>query len=251
MRGNYQYGLVQEAEWTSEIRSDSGYVRWIQDSLNKILGLRLAVDGINGTQTKSAVRSFQEKNGLSVDGVVGPNTEAVLISASASVPPPAAAPSSGPTPSTGTCATPYPSVVIPLPPVGLGFYSSVTSSRRFGTDQTIKARLTIAANWFAAHPAGPRIGIGDLSFRCGGKMPPHVSHDKGKDADIRLPRNDGKEQGTEYTSSTYSQTLTQELVHLIRANPIARVQYIFFNDPVVTGVKYWKGHHNHLHVRFY
>jgi hypothetical protein len=82
-------------------------------------------------------------------------------------------------------------------------------------------------------------------------MSPHVSHDKGKDADIRLMRNDGQEKGTEYTSSTYSQSLTQELVDLIRANPIARVQYIFFNDPGVTGVKYWKGHHNHLHVRFY
>ena len=252
MRGNYQYGgLVLEDEWASEIRTDSDYVRWIQDSLNKILGLRLTVDGINGTQTKSAVRSFQEKNGLTVDGVVGPNTEAVLISASASVPPRAATPSYVPTPGTTTCATPYPDVVVPLLPVGLGFYSSVTSSRRFGTQQTIKAWFTIAANWFVAHPSGPRIGIGDLSFRCGGKMPPHVSHDKGKDADIRLMRNDGKEQNTEYTSSSYSQSLTQELVNLIRANPVARVQYIFFNDPGVTGVKYWKGHHNHLHVRFY
>ena len=251
MRGNYQYGLVQEEEWTSEIRTDSEYVRWIQNSLNKILGLRLTVDGINGTHTKSAVRSFQEKNGLTVDGVVGPNTEAVLISASASVPPPAATPSYTPTPGTTICATPYPDVVVQLPPTGLGFYSSVTNSRRFGTYQTIHAWLTIAANWFAAHPSGPRLGIGDLSFRCGGKMPPHVSHDKGRDADIRLIRNDGKEQGTEYTSSSYSQSLTQELVNLIRANPIARVQYIFFNDPGVTGVKYWKGHHNHLHVRFY
>jgi len=31
-----------------------------------------AVDGIYGSQTKKAVRYFQSKNGLAVDGIVGP-----------------------------------------------------------------------------------------------------------------------------------------------------------------------------------
>jgi hypothetical protein len=255
------FGLAPELEalfrsendgvWAAEIRTDGAYVRWIQESLNKILGLRLTVDGIKGTQTKSAIRSFQEKNGLVVDGIVGAKTEAALIAAGASSPPPAASPASAPTTGATTCTTPYPDVIVPLPATGLGFFSSVHNSRRFGTPQTVLTWLTIATNWLAVHPTGPRIGIGDISFRCGGPMPPHVSHDKGKDADIRLMRNDGKEQGTTYTSPTYSQSLTQELVDLIRANPISRVKYIFFNDPGVTGVKYWKGHHNHLHVRFF
>ena len=32
------------------------------------------VDGIFGTQTENAVRTFQEQNGLTIDGIVGPNT---------------------------------------------------------------------------------------------------------------------------------------------------------------------------------
>jgi peptidoglycan hydrolase-like protein with peptidoglycan-binding domain len=55
-----------------------GRVKWIQSSLNRILGLRLAVDGIIGPQVRSAVRSFQSKYGLVADGIVGPGTEAAL-----------------------------------------------------------------------------------------------------------------------------------------------------------------------------
>lgn len=36
------------------------------------------VDGIYGSQTKAAVRKFQQKNGLAVDGIVGPKTAAAL-----------------------------------------------------------------------------------------------------------------------------------------------------------------------------
>jgi hypothetical protein len=52
-----------------------------------LLGLRLAVDGISGSQTRSAVRSFQSKYGLSADGVVGPITEQAMVRAGAPLPP--------------------------------------------------------------------------------------------------------------------------------------------------------------------
>lgn len=39
------------------------------------------VDGINGPQTRAAVKSFQASVSLSVDGIVGPNTRAALASA--------------------------------------------------------------------------------------------------------------------------------------------------------------------------
>jgi len=245
--------LLQEGEdeWASEIRTDSAYIRWVQASLNKIMGLRLAVDGIKGSQTNSAVRSFQQRAGLLVDAVVGPKTEAALVAAGAGAPPTSTTPGSTPVPGTSTCTTAFPDVVVQLPPTGVGFYGSTASSRRFGTQQTIQAWTSIAASWRAAHPTGPRIGIGDISSRCGGPMPPHVSHQKGKDADIRLMRNDGREEGTVYTSSSYSPALTQELINLIRANPVASVQLILFNDPRATGVKPWPGHDNHLHVRFF
>ncbi len=43
-----------------------------------------SIDGIFGAQTKQAVKNFQKKNGLKVDGIVGPKTLAALGMSSAS-----------------------------------------------------------------------------------------------------------------------------------------------------------------------
>jgi len=59
-------------------RGSKAYIAWVQQSLNKVLGLRLATDGVLGPQTKSAIRTFQQRNGLKTDGVVGPLTEQKL-----------------------------------------------------------------------------------------------------------------------------------------------------------------------------
>jgi len=68
-----------EGVWEGETnRSSPGYVRWVQESLNKILGLRLAADGKMGPATRSAIRSFQQRQGLAADGILGPRTEATL-----------------------------------------------------------------------------------------------------------------------------------------------------------------------------
>lgn len=62
-------------------RNSRGFVRWMQESLNKVLGLRLTVDGNLGPATRSAIRSFQQKQGLSVDGSAGAKTEAAIKAA--------------------------------------------------------------------------------------------------------------------------------------------------------------------------
>ncbi len=67
----------------------SEYIRWVQDCLNRALGLQLPVDGIMSRETRSAVRSFQERQGLPITGLVGPETEAVLKSTCAGSLPPA------------------------------------------------------------------------------------------------------------------------------------------------------------------
>jgi peptidoglycan hydrolase-like protein with peptidoglycan-binding domain len=59
-------------------RGSKAYIKWVQESLNKILGLTLATDGNIGVNTRSAIRSFQSKNGLGVDGKVGDMTEAAI-----------------------------------------------------------------------------------------------------------------------------------------------------------------------------
>ncbi|MDR1673849.1 MAG: peptidoglycan-binding protein [Oscillospiraceae bacterium] len=53
-------------------------VKWVQTQLNSF-GYNLNVDGIFGPATDAAVRSFQQNNGLSVDGIVGVNTRAKLL----------------------------------------------------------------------------------------------------------------------------------------------------------------------------
>ncbi|MEP7342386.1 MAG: penicillin-insensitive murein endopeptidase [Acidobacteriota bacterium] len=137
-----------------------------------------------------------------------------------------------------------------MPKSGPGFFCRQPDSRRYGQFETIQALKAIGAAWAKTHPLAPRIVISDISKRGGGKFPPHVSHQTGLDIDIRLMRNDGKEDGTNYRATTYSRALTQELVNLIRANGVLPVEYIFFNDPAVTGVSNQSGHNDHLHVRF-
>ncbi len=59
--------------------STGSYVCWVQSALNKV-GYSLTVDGDFGANTDSAVRSFQSKYGLEVDGQVGSATIAKLVS---------------------------------------------------------------------------------------------------------------------------------------------------------------------------
>jgi peptidoglycan hydrolase-like protein with peptidoglycan-binding domain len=59
----------------------SEYVRWVQECLNRTLGLNLPLDGVMGMKTRSAVRMFQERRGLAITGLVGPKTQAALNAA--------------------------------------------------------------------------------------------------------------------------------------------------------------------------
>ena len=42
------------------------------------LGYPLVVDGEYGPRTEAAVRDFQQRNGLEVDGIAGPDTQVAL-----------------------------------------------------------------------------------------------------------------------------------------------------------------------------
>ncbi len=241
-----QMGWSAEEEAEVNRRSPE-YARWIQRSLNRIMGLNLAVDGVIGPQTRSAIRGFQAQHGLVVDGVVGPITESAMIAAGADPPP--GYPGATPTPPSGTCTAS--TINAQLPRSGPGFYSYSPGASQYGIPDTILALTTIGAGWLAAHLQGPRIGVGDISRCGGGPMPGHHSHRLGVDVDILPMRNDGQETGVVYQSPAYSRALTQELVNRIRGNGVLRVQYIFFNDSSVTGVSPWPNHDNHLHVRFF
>lgn len=53
-------------------------VRWLQDSLNKVQGSELKVDGSYGRHTRAAVRQFQASHKLAVDGQAGDLTCAAI-----------------------------------------------------------------------------------------------------------------------------------------------------------------------------
>jgi outer membrane protein OmpA-like peptidoglycan-associated protein len=71
-------------------RNSPDYIRWVQSSLNQIIGSQLVVDGLMGFKTRAAVRSFQQQRGLVADGIVGRQTDQALrvaLSGDSSVPP--------------------------------------------------------------------------------------------------------------------------------------------------------------------
>ena len=74
-----------EVEALSKYGSRGEEVKQIQTKLKRWGYYNGNVDGIYGSQTQEAVRYFQRKNGLSVDGVAGPKTlEAMGIYSSSS-----------------------------------------------------------------------------------------------------------------------------------------------------------------------
>lgn len=53
-------------------------IRWIQECLNHKSGLQLPVNGIAGRETRSAIRDFQRKQGVRMNGLIDPDTERAL-----------------------------------------------------------------------------------------------------------------------------------------------------------------------------
>jgi hypothetical protein len=230
------------------VRENRGHARSLGWGRHRQRIVRLL--GLTGTPNDAAfaraVARWQQRRQAewklkTVDGIIGPNTWRVM----------ACYLGLGPRPQVNTS----------LPQSGPGFYSYKPTEQQFGLQETVQALSAIAAAWKQRHLQGPRIGIGDISCQGGGSMVPrHKSHQKGIDVDIRPARGDGREEPVSYRAKVrgawrmnpaYSRDLTQELVKLIRANCILQVDRIFFNDPKVKGVKYYRNHDDHLHIRFY
>lgn len=81
-RVDMDYGYFAQAKNTDSNllrKGDTGAaVKLLQHRLN-LVGSQLTVDGIWGVATDQAVRNYQYKAGLTVDGVVGPKTQAALV----------------------------------------------------------------------------------------------------------------------------------------------------------------------------
>lgn len=224
--------------------SVSPVVRGLQNRLVSLgfmtLGQTASGQGKFGPQTEAALTSFQQSHGITPNSVLNDETYRALL---ASVPAPVPQTDHGSATSIDTV----------LPAEGRGF----TTYRREpgGADQVgragvIRGVMGIAEQWSALH-ASPRLQIGDISRRRGGPFPPHASHQKGVDVDIRPITNNGREEPTNINLGSYSHELTKELCQIIRRRvPGVR---IFFNDRRLIDLgltQRLSGHDDHLHVRF-
>jgi murein endopeptidase len=129
--------------------------------------------------------------------------------------------------------------------------------RRFGTARTVATTLTILAEFRAAHPDAPRVGVADLSRPRGGTFDRrfggdgHASHQNGLDVDVTYPRVDKREKPP-IRPTQVDRRLAQDLVdRFVRAG----AEFVFVGLDV--GLKGPRkvvvpiGNHNdHLHVRF-
>lgn len=82
-RRKRQARLLRTGQYTSGPTqgSDRAEIREYQQQL-KDLGFKVGpIDGIHGRMTDAAVREFQNKRGLKIDGIVGPATRSALIRA--------------------------------------------------------------------------------------------------------------------------------------------------------------------------
>ena len=230
-RGLTADGIVGPNTWgalavTLRQGSSGNAVRALQVELNAKRGAGLAVDGVFGSGTDAAVRSFQSHAGIGVDGVVGPTTWRNLV-----------------------WHYDYPSFanMCDKDPDGNG-------TANWGTASTI-GQLERAAAVFAGTGQG-RVPLGDVSFEHGGDIPGHASHEVGVDVDVWPIRTDSAQcTGTRITwqSSAYDRAATRQLVQAIRNAAPGHVELIFFNDPTLIAeglTSSYPNHDNHLHIRY-
>jgi Penicillin-insensitive murein endopeptidase len=125
------------------------------------------------------------------------------------------------------------------------------SRRLYGNEYTIRETLSVIAAYRDANPEAPRVLVGDISFRGGGPMEAHRSHQNGLDVDVYYPRVDGTLRAPR-TTHQIDRRLAQELLDGFVA---AGAQMVFIGYS--TGLHGPKGvvipypnHENHMHVRF-
>jgi murein endopeptidase len=123
--------------------------------------------------------------------------------------------------------------------------------RLYGHERTIRTVVSVLAAYRAANPDAPRVVVGDISFRNGGPMEAHVSHENGLDVDIYYPRRDGLLRAPR-ANDQIDRQLAQDLLDRFVAAGALKVFVGFstgLRGPREVVVPY-PNHGDHMHVRF-
>jgi hypothetical protein len=123
--------------------------------------------------------------------------------------------------------------------------------RLYGNEHTIRTILSVVAEYRDAHPHAPRVVVGDISFRDGGRMDEHLSHQNGLDVDVYYPRLDRHTSAPTITRQI-DRRLAQDLLNRFVAAGATMVFVGYstgLRGPSGVVVPY-PNHENHMHVRF-
>jgi len=152
----------------------------------------------------------------------------------------------------------------------------------WGTAKTIRNIQSAIASYQRKVPGGPKVHVGDISKRGGGRFPPHISHQHGRDVDVGYVLKGSDANTVKFRTATAKNfdvarswalikafTDTQDVVYIFvdyrlqeRLYEYAREHGVsedtldeLFQYPRGRGrshglIRHWKGHANHFHVRF-
>jgi hypothetical protein len=129
--------------------------------------------------------------------------------------------------------------------------------RRYGNERLVRVLLSVLRGYAAAHPAAPRVGVGDLSRRHGGDFGArfggvgHASHQNGLDVDVYYPRRDRHERPPKVPRQI-DRRLAQDLVARFVAAGAAKVfvgPNTGLHGPPAIVEELPAYHDNHMHVR--
>ena len=128
--------------------------------------------------------------------------------------------------------------------------------RRHGTDRLVRMVLRVATDFASAHPSAPRLVVGDLSRPHGGDFGVrfggigHSTHQNGLDADVYMPRRDGRERAPRRVAQVDLERAQELVDRFVEAGAAVVLvgPHTGLRGPAGV-VKPWPNHDDHLHVR--
>ncbi|MCB9550614.1 MAG: penicillin-insensitive murein endopeptidase [Myxococcales bacterium] len=163
-------------------------------------------------------------------------------------------------------------------PLTAGEHFTVRQGLNYGAREAVEAIERAGAAVAAAHPGSPRLHVGDLSSKHGGRLKRHLSHQSGRDADIAYYlKSDHDEDNLKAANPrtldvartwTFIAALVADgqveyvfsdrrLIPLLKRHavevarlPAEQVETLFGSSTQGGVIRHLRGHHDHIHVRF-